>query len=442
MKSLKLIFKTTLIILFSQSINFQCIYAQGIDSIYTNDSVLDIELLKDKPGNILLAGTSGCVTKSTDFGKSWVDASFDTNAVCYDMSFAAQNTNIGFLAGLTDLFKTTNGGLNWTSTNQLNSPYFVNVNPYYPNIIFVWGTEDPGLGPSHFYRSFDGGTTWKDSIGDLVLMDPVFHPDSINIAYAHSAYQVLKTTDTGETWSHILGTGVNNLLIEKLWLNPKNPDVIYAVGKEVLYKTTNSGINWEKIDSALISIDPYMVITSICGDENFPGRLYIGSGHSYLEKGAVRYRNNNKGLFLTENDGKSWIQIYNQEIGIIEADKENPRNIYCATNFGVIKLVDTFTVTGINNIIYTVPDEFSLAQNYPNPFNPTTNIKFTLGNSQFVILKVFDLLGKEVVTLINENKPAGNYIVSFDGSKCSSGIYFYQLKAGYFIKTRKLVLLK
>jgi hypothetical protein len=85
---------------------------------------------------------------------------------------------------------------------------------------------------------------------------------------------------------------------------------------------------------------------------------------------------------------------------------------------------------------------FSLHQNFPNPFNPSTSMQYTIGSRQFVTLKVYDLLGREVATLVNEEKPAGEYEVEFDGSNLPSGIYFYQLKAGSFVETKKMILLK
>ncbi len=94
-----------------------------------------------------------------------------------------------------------------------------------------------------------------------------------------------------------------------------------------------------------------------------------------------------------------------------------------------------------------IADEFKLYQNYPNPFNPTTKIKFELPNidnrkSEIVTLTIYDILGREIKTLINEQKPAGIYELQFDASKLSSGVYFYQLSAGSFVKTRKLMFLK
>jgi hypothetical protein len=89
-----------------------------------------------------------------------------------------------------------------------------------------------------------------------------------------------------------------------------------------------------------------------------------------------------------------------------------------------------------------IPTKNSLSQNYPNPFNPTTNIEFRIADVGFVSLKVYDVLGKEVATLVNEEKSAGIYKINFDASKLSSGVYIYQLKVNGLISSKKFVLLK
>jgi len=89
-----------------------------------------------------------------------------------------------------------------------------------------------------------------------------------------------------------------------------------------------------------------------------------------------------------------------------------------------------------------LPVKFALEQNYPNPFNPNTMISYQLSVSGQVTLKVFDVLGNEVATLVNEDRPAGNYEVNFDASKLSSGVYYYQFRAGDFVETKKMILLK
>lgn len=89
-----------------------------------------------------------------------------------------------------------------------------------------------------------------------------------------------------------------------------------------------------------------------------------------------------------------------------------------------------------------LPKEFSLSQNYPNPFNPNTSIQYVIGSRQFVTLKVYDVLGNEVAILVNEDRSAGSYEINFDASNLSSGIYFYQLKTGKFIETKKMIYLR
>jgi hypothetical protein len=111
--------------------------------------------------------------------------------------------------------------------------------------------------------------------------------------------------------------------------------------------------------------------------------------------------------------------------------------ILYASNF------DTLTVVSVeDNFAENIPDGFLLYQNYPNPFNPVTNIQYAIGSRQFLTLRVYDILGREIATLVNEKKPAGSYEVNFDASSLSSGIYFYQLKAGNYISTKKMILMK
>ena len=99
------------------------------------------------------------------------------------------------------------------------------------------------------------------------------------------------------------------------------------------------------------------------------------------------------------------------------------------------------TFTGIDEV-NTLPDKFVLYQNYPNPFNPTTTIKYEMPKAAYVRLVVYDILGREVATLVNEFKPGGRYSVTFNAGNLSSGIYIYQLRSGSFVANKKLVLLR
>jgi len=138
------------------------------------------------------------------------------------------------------------------------------------------------------------------------------------------------------------------------------------------------------------------------------------------------------------------------------------QDILSANNVDLSLLgIDPFTIPGLETKLTdeivvsveteeTIPTTFSLKQNYPNPFNPSTKIRFTIPSviasevkqSQFVSLKVYDVLGNEVTTLVNEDKPAGNYEVNFDARGLTSGIYFYKLSAGSFSQTKKMLLIK
>lgn len=104
--------------------------------------------------------------------------------------------------------------------------------------------------------------------------------------------------------------------------------------------------------------------------------------------------------------------------------------------------LDTLNVIGIVNINSNIPDNFTLGQNYPNPFNPQTKIKFSIKQTSFAEMKIFDILGREVKTLVNENLKAGEYEATFNAASLPSGIYFYTLRTADFTETRKMVLVK
>ncbi len=115
--------------------------------------------------------------------------------------------------------------------------------------------------------------------------------------------------------------------------------------------------------------------------------------------------------------------------------------IFYKKSSGVTQLLITPLITAVS-YENDLPLNFSLSQNYPNPFNPTTSISFSIPQAAFVTLKVYDVVGREIANLVNEFRDAGNYKFNFDASQLSSGIYFYQLRAGEFTQTKKLILMK
>jgi hypothetical protein len=203
-----------------------------------------------------------------------------------------------------------------------------------------------------------------------------------------------------------------------------------------MHRTTDGGLNWESYQSDLLfwgndiefipgnPADVWYAADAVCFSSD--------TGRTWTEEFTL---SNNKFwdiVFTDENNG--WLIARSTTVPY-------PARIFRTTNggFGGIVSVD-------NNAIDFKPDGFGLKQNYPNPFNPSTSIQYAVSSRQFVSLKVYDVLGNEVATLVNEEKPAGSYEVEFSTGlihqTLPSGIYFYQLRAGEFIQTKKMILLK
>jgi hypothetical protein len=199
-------------------------------------------------------------------------------------------------------------------------------------------------------------------------------------------------------------------------------NMIYAYTDTQLYKSINSGISFESLSIPsnvnMIEIDP-----------DDPNRLYAGTDH---------------GLYISYNGGMDWSLYFNafissQDVKGISKNKNSGDTLFVANDYSVYKIWNSLLNVNQNS---SIVNDFKLFQNYPNPFNPVTNIKFSLPSSQYTILKVFDIAGREVATLVNEKLQAGNYEFTFDADGLSSGVYFYQLRADEFVKTRKMVLTK
>ena len=127
---------------------------------------------------------------------------------------------------------------------------------------------------------------------------------------------------------------------------------------------------------------------------------------------------------------------------------DDTARIFVPGGYGPTTYNSAFYVTGCGSILVNTktisetPVKYDLSQNYPNPFNPTTKINYSIPNSGLVTLRIYDLLGREVATLVNEVLASGNYIVEFNGSNLSSGTYFYRIESGTFIDTKKMILIK
>ncbi len=204
-----------------------------------------------------------------------------------------------------------------------------------------------------------------------------------------------------------------------------------------VFRSTNKGTTWSDISSNL----PDAPVNAFAVDPVEPSRLYLG---------------NDVGMYVSFNSGQSWWVLGEGlpilPIGDIEIHPTT-RELVAGTYGRSMYKIDLNLVPTNVESSEPVVTGFYLEQNYPNPFNPTTKIKYQIplsppllkGESEaggFVTLKVYDILGNEIATLVNEEKPAGTYEITWYAEQLPSGVYFYKLQAGTFIETKKMLLLK
>jgi hypothetical protein len=239
--------------------------------------------------------------------------------------------------------------------------------------------------------------------------------------------------------------------IEKFYLAGEIYD-----GDFFLAKSLDGGQTWSKIDPPNSHFKKYFVVNDIWLDEINENKMIIGISANGPPKSEDF---STGGLYLTEDDGQTWTELYKGEVNLVDVDNSTPRNIYFGTKFGLMRLPDTTTVTAIDKAPAPANDYY-LSQNYPNPFNPSTIIEYTIPRSTEyysvlqVTFRVYDILGSEVATLVNKHQAPGNYKVVFNasspangtglhgGSHLASGVYFYKLTAGNYSQTKKMILLQ
>ncbi|MCX7833363.1 MAG: T9SS type A sorting domain-containing protein, partial [Ignavibacteria bacterium] len=227
---------------------------------------------------------------------------------------------------------------------------------------------------------------------------------------------VYRSNSNGISWTQ---TELNNKTVYSLAISGNY--IFAGTSGNGVYLSTNNGINWTQ--TALNNQSVYSL--AISGN-------YIFAGTS------------GSGVYLSTNNGTSWIQknqgFYpNPSISSLLIANNF---IFAGTYRNSVWRRSYQEIIGIKNISTEIPSRFELYQNYPNPFNPTTKIKFDLPKSDFITLKIYDALGREVETLVNKTLPSGSYEVEWNASKYSSGVYFYRLQADEFMDTKRMLLIK
>ena len=360
----------------------------------------------------LLAGTEGDgAFISTNSGDSWTAINNGlTNLLVY--AFTMNDTYL-FVGTDEGVSRSTDNGSNWTPVNNGLTNQFVQALIVNGTYLFA-GTSGGGA-----FRSTNNGDSWEEINNGLtrpVVID--FAVSGTNLFAATVYGGVFLSTNNGNNWTEV-NTGLTNYVILALCTNDIN---IFAGTLEGVFHSTNNGSNWTQVG----------LMTSYVG-------AFATSGNN-LFAGTEQ-----NGVFLSSNNGGSWSEVNtgltNHYIGALAV---SGTYLFAGTSGdGVWRRPLSEMITSVWETTWNdLPIEYKLGQNYPNPFNPATTIRYSIPQTSQVIIKVFDILGNEMETLINEEKPVGNYEIEFDASKLPSGVYFYRLQADNFIETKKMALMK
>lgn len=375
--------------------------------------------------------------------------------------------------------KTTNGGSTWTNvTGNLTAMDLYCITALDGNRAWV------GTGTGKIYATTDGGLTWAQQAypgSQSAFMDGIwFFDDGTGYAMgdppssAAGTYVVLKSTNFGQTWAHTASepasvaseAGWNN----SFWCTDAN-HIWFGTNQSKVWRSTNGGTSWLSGSSG--STNSYCVsfkdaLNGLVGHDNGSMRISTDGGAtwtavssptsnpiqgmSYLSGTTSAWINAAAIPYRTTNNGSSWTAqtVYPITGTLYHSSFADTSNGWAVTSNGEILHYRPAGTTGIgagpNN---DIPAGFVLEQNYPNPFNPTTTITFTVpnvgmntGSRTPVTLKVYDVLGREVATLVDKPMNAGSHTVKFDASNLSSGVYFYSLRGGDFTTTKRMMLLR
>lgn len=356
------------------------------------------------------------------------------------------------------------------------------------------GAFNGGYAEGRIYHSNSDGSIWSnrynglpDGRPDLAIDFISGSPGSRYLYCASYNNGFYKSTNSGTNW-----TPMNNGLgsdAAKVWntaIDPAQPNTLYlginSIGQNSggIYKSVNGGQNWTKLtsfptnDIMKIKINQLNGNIYACATDNFgwseQGGLFVSTdgGGSWIKifnqprvadvdfhpadaqkifVVSQQWYNYlptlERAVFYTSDGGTNWINMRKNLghtfINFVKVNPHNPDEIFVGTGGGGLwKGVIDFTDVKDEQVV----DGFMLHQNYPNPFNPSTKIKYAISSRQYATLKIFDVLGNEVATLVNEEKLAGVYEVEFDASSFPSGVYFYQLRVADYLESKKMILIR
>ena len=367
------------------------------------------------------------------------------------------NELTGITAGVGGIWRSTNSGVNWTqvlSGVNMNSVSFPDINTGY------------AVGDScKIFKTSINGLNWSEQLFPATknLYSVSFFNTGTGFAVGQDGI-ILKTNNGGTSWNQNINPIAEDLNYVQMVIDYQTAFAVGGIIRELFTSTANGGVNW--INSWQF---PNSFFRSASSIPNLYGPIYTVGQNGKIMKTT------NFGAYWTTitnpanqtlnciifNDTSTGYIVGNQ--GWIMKSTTGGNNwmqqlSFTSNNLRCVSFINSQTgwVVGQNGIVLrtgipvgivetenNIPTDICLYQNYPNPFNPITKIKFEIPKTMKINFLIYDILGREVKKLINnEMKQAGRYVVEFDGTNYASGVYFYRIEAGTFVQSKKMVLIK
>jgi hypothetical protein len=392
---------------------------------------------------------------SLEVSAQWIQTSLGDAQYGYNIN--SSGTEV-FVATLNGVYSTTDIGNPWFNIGLQGRLVFdVITSGQY----ILAATE--GTGPGVF-RTSDHGNTWFETTGIANQSVRAFTKNSSYIFACTWGGGIFRSDNDGANWQSV---GLTNAGFRSIYAAG---ETIFC-GADKIYFSTDNGANWQERQLPWPSGDTrgfhynngilYSCDTGLYTSTDMGNTWQLKSGITFDSLGSVTdskmfrdivsYQNvliasvAFNSILVSYDGGNNW-SSFNE--GLISdwtfagLAIKGP-NIWALRDFfGNAYLRPLSNITDVEGVNSLTPKEFNLKQNFPNPYNSQTTISYSVPNSSLVQIQIFDILGREISTLLNEEKAAGNYQVEFNASSLSSGIYLYKLQAGEFVQTRKMILLK
>jgi choice-of-anchor A domain-containing protein/uncharacterized repeat protein (TIGR01451 family) len=369
-----------------------------------NSVIMSMEL--DANGDLLTGTLGGALYRSVN--NNWVHINEGMNNI-YVWSVVNAGNNL-VMATEKGVYVSTDNGSNWINSDLMNKEI--------RTIIRSGNTLYAGTWGFGVYSSNDNGLTWNVANGGLTSPNIHTLTKSSNGTLFAGSFDggLFRSLDGGANWVKL------NVGYDLIWSVGVTSDNIVFAGTygNGLFRSTDNGNNWIRMNIELNA----QFIYSIKVDAN--DKIYISTWAGGL------FTSKDKGLTFTSGGMNGY------EVSALLSNTSGSR-FFVGTGKGSIYTTSSTTST---EDVTNIPSEFSLSQNYPNPFNPATKIEFAVAKSEHVSIVVYNMLGQEIRTLINQELSPGRYNVSFDGSGLASGMYIYQFKSASASFVKKMMMIK